>query len=196
MATAATNRATSGQHAMQPPPVPSGRTIGPFASEDLINGEGSAIHRRLFVDPDLYRLEQQRIFGSCWLYVGHESQLLNNGDFLTTTMGEDPVFVTRDRTGRLRAFLNSCSHRGAMVCRTDGGNSKLFKCPYHGWTFNNEGQLAAVPRQGPAYGDGFDRSRHGLREVGQLDTYQGLIIATWNAQAPSLPDYLGEMKYY
>lgn len=181
---------------MQPPAVKAGGRVGPFTSEDLLNSDGSAVHRRLFVDQGIYRIEQERIFAKCWLYVGHESQLAKNGDFLTTTMGEDPVIVTRDRAGKLRAFLNSCSHRGAKVCRVDRGKAALFRCPYHGWTFNTEGKLTGVPRQGPAYGDGFQRSEHGLREVGQLDTYHGLIFATWDDQAPSLSDYLGDMKFY
>lgn len=182
--------------ALHPPAVRADARVGRFSASELVNADASAVHRRLFVDEEIYRIEQQRIFAKCWMYVGHESQLPENGNFLTTTMGEDPVIVTRDKTGRLRAFLNSCTHRGAKICRVDDGSAKAFKCPYHGWTFNTEGALLSVPRLGPAYGDTFDRSEHGLREVAALDVYQGLIFATWDPEAPTLSDYLGDMKFY
>lgn len=188
--------ARSTEQGVRPPLVdPAGR-IGAFRAGDLIAADGSAVDRRLFVDEEIYRLEQQKIFAKCWLYVGHESDLPNKGSFLSTTMGEDPVFVVRDRTGKLRAFLNSCTHRGAKVCRVDSGTAQMFKCPYHGWTFNTEGGLLSVPRVGQAYGDGFDRSKHGLREVAKLDTFHGLIFATWDPHAPTLREYLGDMAFY
>src|SRR4051812_11257519 len=102
-----------------PPLVSADARIASFSAGDLMAADGSAIDRRLFVDPGVYRLEQERIFAKCWLYLGHESTLAGNQSFFTTTMGEDPVIVVRDKTGRLRAFLNSCSHRGAKVCRAD-----------------------------------------------------------------------------
>lgn len=181
---------------MMPPPVTDTQLIAGHPALDLVAADGSAVDRRLFVDEDLYRVEQQRIFGRCWLYLGHESQLPRPGSFLAASMGEDPVFVTRDKTGRLRAFLNSCTHRGAKVCRADAGEAATFKCPYHGWIFDNAGKLVSVPRLGPAYGEGFDRSKHGLREVARLDTFHGMMFATWDPDAPSLRDYLGDMGFY
>ena len=129
-----------------PPLVPADRRIGATAARDLMQPDGSAVDRRLFVDEGVYRLELERIFARCWLYLGHESSLPENGSFLTTTMGEDPVIVVRDKTGTLRAFLNSCSHRGAKICRVDSGVTDLFRCPYHAWTFSTEGDLVHVPR--------------------------------------------------
>lgn len=181
---------------LRPPAIPDNARIGSFRTGELFSPDASEVDRRLFVDDEIYRLEQQRIFGKAWLFVGHESQLEANGSFVTTTMGEDPVIVVRDRQGKLRAYLNSCSHRGAKICRVDAGKASTFKCPYHGWTFNTEGGLMSVPRLGPAYGESFDRSQHGLREVGQIDSVHGLIFATWDSQAPSLRDYLGDMMFY
>jgi phenylpropionate dioxygenase-like ring-hydroxylating dioxygenase large terminal subunit len=186
----------TGSSQLSPPAVQQDARIGVYTAGQLMNADASAVDRRLFVDGGIYRLEQERIFGKCWLYVGHETQLPNKGDFLSTTMGEDPVFVVRDRNGRLRVFLNSCSHRGAKVCRADSGSAKFFKCPYHGWSFNSEGELLGVPRLGSAYGEGFDRTLHGLREVAHVDTIHGLIFATWDKQAPTLAEYLGEMTFY
>lgn len=181
---------------LRPPPVRDGAKIGPYRAGELLAPDASSIDRRLFVDPALYRLEQERIFARCWLFVGHESQLPEHGSFVTTTMGEDPVIILRDKTGKLRGFLNSCSHRGAKVCRADSGKASHFKCPYHGWMFSNQGQLVAVPRSNAAYDESFDMSLHGLREVARIDTIHGLIFATWDPDAPALRDYLGDMTFY
>jgi phenylpropionate dioxygenase-like ring-hydroxylating dioxygenase large terminal subunit len=181
---------------IRPPLVSADGKIGAYPARELIAEDGSAVDRRLFVDESLYALEQGRIFAKCWLYVGHESELRERGSFLTTTMGEDPVIVVRDKHGRLRAYLNSCTHRGTKVCRVDSGVTTMFKCPYHAWTFNTEGELMAVPRLGVVYGDCFDRSQHGLREAPHVESYGGMIFACWDPGAPALRDYLGDMTFY
>ncbi|QYY30865.1 Rieske 2Fe-2S domain-containing protein [Cupriavidus pinatubonensis] len=182
--------------ALRPPRVREDAHIGSHAAQDLVSSDGSGVDRRVFVDPEIYQLEQQKIFAKCWLYVGHESELPDRGSFLSTTMAEDPVFVVRDKEGQLRAFLNSCTHRGAKVCRADSGSANSFKCPYHGWTFNTEGALISVPRLGTVYGDCFDRHQHGLREVPNVDSFGGMIFASWDPAAPTLKEYLGDMTFY
>jgi len=179
-----------------PPLIKADAPLGMYRAGELMAPDGSAIDRRLFVDESIYRQEQELIFAKCWLYLGHESALPQNGSFFTTTMGEDPVIVVRDKTGRPRVYLNSCTHRGAKVCRVDSGVTTMFKCPYHAWTFNTEGQLASVPRLGTVYGDPFDRSQHSLREAPHVDSFGGMIFASWDPQAPTLRDYLGDMAFY
>ncbi|WP_433634965.1 aromatic ring-hydroxylating dioxygenase subunit alpha [Nocardia sp. CA-120079] len=162
----------------------------------LVDTENGLINRTVFTDPVIYEQELQRIFARCWTFLCHESQLGRPGDFFTTYMGEDPVIVVRRRDGSLGCFLNSCRHRGMRVCRADTGNTKVFTCTYHGWSYDTDGKLKNVPYEREAYYDEIDKSKWGLTEVARLDTYKGLVFATWDPTAPSLLEYLGDFCWY
>ena len=159
-------------------------------SRQLFDPESGLVDRACFSDLGIYEQELERIFARCWLYVGHESQVPNPGDFLTAYMGEDPVILWRDADGVIHAFLNMCRHRGNPVCKADSGNARAFMCTYHGWTYDSTGSLITVPGMQQYYFNDLDTSRWGLVEVAQLDTYKGLIFATFDASAPPLLDYL------
>ena len=115
------------------------------------------VHRSIYTDPAIFDLEMRMIFGRAWVYVGHESQVPDPGDFITTTIGRQPIVLARHTDGKIYVIYNSCGHRGAIVCNEDAGNAELFRCCYHGWTFKTNGDLDAVslPR---GYGAAFDTS--------------------------------------
>jgi phenylpropionate dioxygenase-like ring-hydroxylating dioxygenase large terminal subunit len=162
----------------------------------LVDSENGLISRRIFIEPGIYEEEQKQIFARCWLFLCHESQIPEPGDFVTAYMGEEPVLAVRDSGGKVHAFLNVCRHRGNRLCRADSGNAATFTCAYHGWTYRNDGRLVGVPYLKEAYHGELDRERWGLLPVAQLDSYKGLYFATFDPTAPPLADYLGEMTWY
>src|SRR5207248_3857985 len=158
------------------------RPSGRHMPDRLVDLEQGTVSRAIYSDAAIYQLEIERIFARCWLFVGHETQIPQPGDYVTTFMGEEPVIVWRDTRGRVHAFLNTCRHRGNRVCLYERGNAASFTCSYHGWTYDNEGSLIGVPFHTEAYYGELDRSGLGLSEVPHLEVYGGMIFATWDAE--------------
>jgi phenylpropionate dioxygenase-like ring-hydroxylating dioxygenase large terminal subunit len=145
--------------------------------------------------PELYALEMDRVFGRCWLFVGHESMIPKPHDFFTHFMGESSIIVQRDAEGKIRIYLNKCRHRANIVCPFDRGTARSFTCSYHGWTYK-DGSLTGIPHKKDAYRDEFDGTGWGLIEVPRVATIGGLIFGNWDKDAMSLDDYLGDAKWY
>ncbi|HXP31495.1 MAG TPA: Rieske 2Fe-2S domain-containing protein [Stellaceae bacterium] len=152
------------------------------------------VHRRVYTDPAIFALEMDRIFGRAWLYVAHESQLRNHGDFARARMGRHEVVVTRHPDGGLFALLNRCAHRGARFCMAPRGNSRSFTCPYHGWSYGPDGALEGVPYR-QSYPASFrleDPANH-LARAPRVASYRGFVFASLAADGPSLREHLGSM---
>jgi phenylpropionate dioxygenase-like ring-hydroxylating dioxygenase large terminal subunit len=147
-------------------------------------------------DPEMHDTERERVFGKSWVFLAHESEIPEPGDYVVRYISEDQFIVCRDEDGEIRGHLNSCRHRGMQVCRAEKGNTSHFRCPYHGWTYNNKGSLVGVPAGREAYGNKLDKSLWQLKPVPKLGTYKGLIFGCLDADAQSLDDYLGDMKFY
>ena len=177
---------------MTMPPIDMERARRAAAMVDHSRG---LVARDIFVDDEIFKLELEQIFGRCWLFLGHESQIPNPNDYLNVKMGLESVLVCRTRDGDIKAFINSCRHRGAPVCRADQGNARTFICPYHGWTYDTTGALVHAPGEEGLYLGDLDRHKWGLPQVAQVASYGGLIFGTFDAGAPSLDDYLGEMRW-
>ncbi|MEQ8348870.1 MAG: aromatic ring-hydroxylating dioxygenase subunit alpha [Sneathiellaceae bacterium] len=153
------------------------------------------VNRRAFTDPEILEKERREVFDKCWLYAGHESELAGPGAFFTRQVGGRPVIVARGADDRIRGFLNTCPHRGNIVCREGHGTARTFTCFYHAWSFNTAGELVGLPGA-ESYTAAFDRSAMGLRQVPKLENYRGMIFISYDSGICSLPDYLGEAQEY
>jgi phenylpropionate dioxygenase-like ring-hydroxylating dioxygenase large terminal subunit len=164
--------------------------------EILVDATAGVQKRKIFSAEEVYQLELEKVFGRCWLFLTHESEIPKSGDFVTTFMGEDRVLVVRQADGSVKAFLNSCRHRGNQVCRAESGNLRSFVCSYHGWTFGIDGALINVPLEKECYGSPVDKANLGLTPVAKVENFNGFVFGCLDPEAPSLRDYLGEMAWY
>jgi len=141
-----------------------------------------------YADPEVLRLEGERIFARTWQYVGHTG-LVAEGGFFAATAGQIPVVVTRARDGQLRAFVNVCRHRGHVVANGSGTRETL-QCPYHAWTYDLDGRLRAAPRSDRE--PGFDAGELGLVEIG-VDTWGPLVFVNPDRGSEPLVAALGDV---
>lgn len=150
--------------------------------------------RTIFTDEQLFELEMKHIFEGNWVFLAHESQVENPGDYYTTTVGRQPVVITRTKDGELQALLNTCSHRGATLCRKKHGNNATFTCPFHGWSFRNDGRLLkARDEKKGGYPDSFKQDgSHDLKHLARFENYRGFLFGSLNPDVVPLSEYLGE----
>ncbi len=148
------------------------------------------VHRSAMTSSDIFEAERHAIFGTNWLYVGHESEVAMPGDYVRRKVAGRSMFLVRGvKSGAIRVFHNSCTHRGATVCRQDAGNTKVFQCFYHAWSFNTEGVLVGVPDE-DAYGQGFSRDDLGLRSPPRVESYRGFVFISFDPGVEELIGYL------
>lgn len=153
------------------------------------------LHRRLYLDPDIFELEMERIWSRAWIFIGHESQVPEPGDYFTTNITHKvPVVMVRDKDGAVHVLHNRCAHKGAKVVGKRQGNVRgAFRCPYHGWTYRHDGTLLKIPNEEGYEGTGFDlgSSCNNLQPLARVDGYRGFVFATLSSEAPDLETWLG-----
>jgi len=151
---------------------------------------------RLFSDPDIYALEQTRIFnGPVWNFLCLEVDIPNPGDYRTTTVGETPVVVTRDRDGVIHAMVNRCAHKGALVCLKKKDNVASLSCVYHAWNYQLDGKLKSVAFRSGIRGHGgmpedFKVEDHRLQPL-KVEIFCGMVFGTFGKEIESVEHYLG-----
>ncbi|HJQ59789.1 MAG TPA: Rieske 2Fe-2S domain-containing protein [Vineibacter sp.] len=146
------------------------------------------VHGSLYTDAQVFADEMERIFRRGWVFVGHDSEIPEAGDWVTRQVGLEPVIMVRGRDGEVRVLANRCAHRGNKLCWRAQGHGNGFQCIYHGWTFGLDGALRAVSHKA-----GFERDRAdmGLDRAGQVGLHRGFVFANMSGDAGSLADHLG-----
>lgn len=150
---------------------------------------------KIFNDPDIYQLEQNKLFNKCWNFLAHESEISKPGDYVLRPIGDSSILVARDESGTVNAHLNLCRHRGNQICKASSGNTSHFRCSYHGWVYKNDGSLVAVPYYEQAFGGNLDKAEWALVPV-RIETYKGLIFGSLNQTVEPLLEYLGGFEFY
>jgi phenylpropionate dioxygenase-like ring-hydroxylating dioxygenase large terminal subunit len=148
------------------------------------------VHISLYSNPAIFADEMDKIFHRGWVYVGHHGEIPNRGDFRLKRIGLQPVILVRDQHGQVQLLLNRCRHRGATVCQEGQGNTRSFRCMYHGWTYQLNGELSGVPAM-DAYGDDFKRGDLGLVKVPRVSEYRGFIFGSLSPAGVTLEEHLG-----
>lgn len=167
-----------------------------------LDGVTGAVRRgmipaHIYNDKALFDLEKERLFGRAWMFMAHESEIPHEGDYVVRRVLDDSFVIARDSDGAVRAMFNMCLHRGMQLCRAEMGNASNFRCPYHGWTYRNDGRLTGLPFHREAYGGdaGFPKGQT-LLSAPNLASYNGLIFVSLDARAEPLEDYLGDFRFY
>jgi len=153
------------------------------------------VHSSIYTDPDIFKLEMQRLFEESWCYVAHESEIPDAGDFRTSAVGRIPVIVSRGNDGNIYVNVNACRHRGTVVCREERGNTRFFVCPYHGWSYHCDGRLNNITDRDNFPND-WGKDINGLVTADKVQSYRGMIFASFNPAIKSFEAYMGPLKRY
>ncbi len=142
---------------------------------------GWSLEQRFYTDPEIYALELEHIVTRNWVLAGHQSQLVEAGDFRVLNVANESAIIVRSKDGDIKAFANVCRHRGSIVCLEERGNQRKFTCPYHGWVYDTDGKLLAA-RSMP---NGFDKADFGLHKL-PVEIIQGLVFVCFCDDPPSV----------
>ena len=154
------------------------------------------VNRNIYLDWEIFEAELQSIFEADWVFLCHESQVREHGDYFSSYLGRQPVFVHRQEDGTLKGFLNACSHRGAILTPTTRGNAKTITCRFHGWSYKCSGECIRIKEEKEGYGDDFDRTTYDLTEIGAIGVYKGFVFGSLSPNVAPLEEFLGESAFF
>ncbi len=152
------------------------------------------VHRDVYIDDEIFQLEMENLFATTWVFVGHESQVPNSGDYFTTMIGNQPILMVRHSDNTIKVLYNRCPHKGTKIAIDGCGNAgKFFRCPYHAWTFKTDGSLLSIPLKKGYENTGFEETEaaKGLTPVAHVKNYRGFIFAKLKNVGPDFEDYFG-----
>jgi phenylpropionate dioxygenase-like ring-hydroxylating dioxygenase large terminal subunit len=153
------------------------------------------VHRDVYTNSEIFALEMERLFAKTWIYVGHDSQVPNAGDYFTTTIGSQPVVMVRHEDGAVHVLYNRCPHKGTRIAsETCGNTGRFFRCPYHAWSFRTDGSPAALPLPSGYEGTGFEQSAaaRGMTPVRHVHNHRGFVFAKMADSGVSFEEYFGD----
>jgi len=150
------------------------------------------VHRNVYTDPEIFDLEMERIWAKTWIYIGHESQVPESGNYFTLNYGKVPVVMVRDNEGQVHVLHNRCGHKGAKLVDRPCGKLPAFRCCYHGWRYRLDGKLLGVPHLTGYDGTGFDKDdpQYSMQKL-RSESCRGFVFATMNEHAPDLRTWMG-----
>ena len=157
--------------------------------DELIQSD--RIHGSLYTDAEIYQAEIERIFHNGWVFVGHDSEIPEPGDWVRRTIGEQPVLMIRDEKGQVQVLMNRCTHRGNLLCTKKKGHNTNLRCPYHGWIFGTDGELLDTP-EASGYGAGFEKQNFDIPKAHHVDSYRGFVFTCLGETELTLADHLGD----
>ncbi|SEG30517.1 aromatic ring-hydroxylating oxygenase subunit alpha [Bosea lathyri] len=153
--------------------------------------EGFSLPQAFYVDPAMHEADLKAVFETEWLFACNSCEIRKPGDYLTLAVGDNPIVILRDRDGGIRAFHNSCRHRGSRICGKEKGRATRLVCPYHQWVYELDGSLLNA-RQMP---EDFDRSEYGLHPV-HAEVICGMVYICLAQEPPDIARFRAGVTPY
>jgi nitrite reductase/ring-hydroxylating ferredoxin subunit len=166
----------------------------PRVLRDLVRPD--EVHRDLYIDPEIFELELERLWGNAWLYVGHDSQVPRAGDYVSLDIARQPLLMVRGDDGTVRVLFNRCAHKGARLVSDACGNvGRFLRCPYHSWSYDLDGAVRAIPLRSGYDGTrlGECRAAGGLARPGGIAVHRGFVFARMSDDGPDFADHFGDL---
>ena len=166
----------------------------PVAVRGLVRPD--AVHRDVYINPEIFELEMEQLWRNTWIYVGHDSQVPSAGDYYTTDIARQPVIMLRDSNDKVRVLMNRCAHKGARLVSAPSGHCEggLLRCPYHGWTYRLDGSIRTIPMKAGYEGTELPQTQsgHGVVSLPNVVNYRGFVFARLSPDGPDFHDYFGD----